>query len=491
MPLLPGRRSTRKRPSVADVNSPRGLSPEQEAACALATSGAYSFLFVTGGAGTGKSVTLRELAKETHALVAAPTGAAALNVDGSTIHRLFGLGVGIQELGRPHGSANGKGPSRDKLAVLQYARLLIIDEISMVRADLLDAMDHRLRTIRGVDRPFGGLGVVAFGDMHQLPPVIGGRRVSEGLTEKQVWLKDARKNGWGANGYFFDSQVVRELTDAGRFGAIRLTKVHRQADPQFVAALDALRGHDIDADVLDYLNGRVVGRSASGLLTLTDKNAQVDAINRGHLKELAGKARIFERTVSSEEYDEPWWSDPLPEAKLALKVGAHVLFTKNGYHYDEETHESQTLWANGDTGVVEALGSGWASVRLNRTGETHEVQSDSWDRVSYRQIGGRRVRVVEATAHQLPLRVAAAITIHKSQGMSIDRALVAPGDKDMDWATGLGYVALSRLRSYEGLHLRRELRASDFSTDPRVVEFTSTAVPALAAWQAHQGSVAA
>lgn len=416
----------------------KDLSTDQaKVARAVESQSGPSFLFVTGKAGTGKSALLRFLAdRSKHSVVLAPTGIAALNVGGQTIHSMFLLepgpmtrsGEGIPRLRR--------GTPRQRL--LQRVKRIIVDEVSMVRADLLDAMDFSLRLNTGVQLPFGGKQVVALGDLWQLEPV-----VTEGAETQMI--RQRYKSP-----FFFDSEVLREL----RLQVNELTTPFRQqGDMRFLELLDRLRRGD--GSVIMELNERVGAKiEGPSPIVLTATNARAQNINLGRLAEIHSPAR---RYVAHTEGN---FGRELPtDANLALKVGAQVMFVKNS----EE-------WVNGSLGTVETMDEMEVQVRLT-DGKIVTVEPATWEKKTY-SWDAKSEKITQTIAgkfEQLPLKLAWALTIHKSQGLTFDQIIV-----DFDrpaFAHGQTYVALSRCRTLDGVSLTQALTQRSIVNNPRVREF--------------------
>lgn len=452
---------------MVPVSTPT-LSPEQEALFRLIED-TREHVFVTGRAGTGKSTLLQHLAWNTHKQIAvcAPTGVAALNVEGQTIHSLFRLPIGLIA----DSEIEQSEPARK---IMNAIDTLVIDEISMVNADLMDAIDRSLRQARRRRaEPFGGVQIVMFGDPYQLSPV-------PPRGDELRYIQDHYRSFW-----FFDAQVwagpradrgaIRSdgLLDLGRVGAplhIReLRDIHRQSDPGFKAMLNAVRHGIVTAEIADALNtmgARTPPEPVDGeppIITLATRNDIVNRINQRHLDALTGPVQTARAEISGDFGR----GDTYPaEPELQLKVGAQVMFLRNdiaGYSGDGPR------WVNGSIGTVTRIAGG--SVRVELDGEEHDVEPTVWERFRYAYDPGSRklTRDIVAEFTQFPLRLAWAVTIHKSQGKTYDRAIVDLGSGA--FAPGQTYVALSRLTSLEGLYLSRPLRPSDILVDRDVRRF--------------------
>ncbi len=408
------------------------------------------FTFITGRAGTGKSTLLKHF-RDTTALavpVLAPTGVAALNVEGETIHRFFRFAPGITVK-----DAQKKGVAPKNPEVYQQADVLVIDEISMVRADLLDCMDQFLRKVRKNKLPFGGLRVVVIGDLYQLPPVI-----TSGEREAFSQIYDSP--------YFFASHVMKELLAAEDVAFLELETVYRQSDPVFINLLNAVRKKSITVHDLTHLNSRVHTSPPKEAIVLTAVNASADELNDTRLKHLSGTTRVFHGAFQG---DFPEREVPT-EAKLHLKKGARVMCVAN---------DPNGRFVNGSLGVVtgfkeeedeEKNAKITVLVKLD-DGKAVSLSSHTWSvyRSTYDQTAGTLEQEKLGTFTQIPLKLAWAVTIHKSQGKTFDQATIDLGRGA--FAAGQTYVALSRCRSFEGLTLVKPVRMSDIQLDPSIVRF--------------------
>jgi ATP-dependent exoDNAse (exonuclease V) alpha subunit len=438
------------------------LSIEQDALFRLIED-TRDHVFVTGRAGTGKSTLLQHLAWNTSKQIAvcAPTGVAALNVEGQTIHSLFRLPIGLIA-----GSEIDQSDATRR--ILNAIDTLVIDEISMVNADLMDAIDRSLRQARGRKaEPFGGAQVVMFGDPYQLAPV-------PPRGDEAHYIRDHYRSFW-----FFDAKVWAGETaddgiiDVGRFGAqlhIReLVDIHRQADPAFKAMLNAVRHGRVTADIAQILNDTGArnppepGEGEAPLITLATRNDIVNSINRRHLDALPGRSQTAVAEIAGDfgRGDAAYPAD----RELQLKVGAQVMFLRN----DTGSYGDPPRWVNGTIGTVVRIAGG--TVRVEVEGEQFDVEPAVWERFRYAYDAGSRslTREIVAEFTQFPLRLAWAVTIHKSQGQTYDRAVIDLGSGA--FAPGQTYVALSRLTSLDGLYLSRPLRPSDIRVDPDVQRF--------------------
>ncbi len=422
-------------------------TPEYEAAVSYLYEG-DGHIFVTGRAGTGKSTLLRAMREMLgdRAVVLAPTGLAAVNVGGQTIHSFFGFPprlIGPDDIRR---SRNGR--------VMRNLDFVIIDEVSMVRSDLMWAIDHALRVNRGRAREaFGGVRLVLFGDLHQLPPVVRGE-------EAQI-LEDNHDGP-----YFFNISALRE--GAGT-QYLELQQVFRQTDEMLVAALNAIRAGEAEGELLNVLNERVqpVRTLAEGqsFVILTPTNAAANRINLAYLNALPGQERVFEAGIVGDFNTN---SQPT-DSTLVLKTGARVIMLRN---------DPERRWVNGTIAEVARLEDEriWVSI----DGREHEIEPATWEnrRYAFDQADEKIVETVAGTFKQFPLRLAWALTIHKSQGLTLDNAYIDFGRGT--FAHGQAYVALSRCRSLEGLALARALRPSDILFDPRASDYERLFEPLVA-----------
>jgi ATP-dependent DNA helicase PIF1 len=416
------------------------LSAEQQAVFdAIETT--QEHIFVTGRAGTGKSTLLNHLSWHTskQVVICAPTGVAALNVGGQTIHSLFRLPIGVI-------ADHEIEQSRELRKLLGTIDTIVIDEVSMVNADLLDAVDRSLRQAR--QRPheaFGGAQVVLFGDPYQLAPVPGD-------ADERAYFEDQYRSMW-----FFDAKVWSEAD----LRIYELSVIHRQHEAEFKYMLNAVRHGRVTAEIAKRLN-ETGARPApmDGTITLATTNSTVTRINASALAKLPGRALTARAEVSGEFGGRAY---PADEA-LELKVGAQVMFLRN---------DSDQRWVNGSIGTVTKIDS---TVWVEVGGETHQVQPAVWEkyRYSYSPATKALKKDIVAEFTQFPLRLAWAVTIHKSQGKTYERAIVDLGERS--FAPGQTYVALSRISELDGLYLSRPLRPSDIIVDENVLRFMSRAV---------------
>ncbi len=403
-------------------------------------------LFITGRAGTGKSTLLNLIKRTTRRSIAvvAPTGVAALNVRGQTIHSFFGF----------PGKLLSRKDIRKRSNRYLYQKLdtLIIDEVSMVRADLLDRIDEFLRLNRErVTEPFGGVQIVMFGDLFQLPPVVASD------VERALFQGDMATY---PSPYFFDAQV---WTADVEMEMLELNIVFRQKARQFVRLLDAVREGHFDYDDLLDLNLRNVSEADFGeepAITLCSTNRLADTINQRELLRLSAKPVRYVGDLTG-NFD----SRNLPtELALALKPGAQVMFVRN---------DTEKRFVNGSIGVVTEAESEKLVVHVEEDGKEHDiiVTQETWENIRYSvdERTGKITDDVTGTFKQFPLKLAWAITIHKSQGKTFERMTLDLGRGAFE--CGQTYVALSRCRTLDGIRLANPLRGRDILVDERVKDW--------------------
>lgn len=416
------------------------ITDEYRAVRALLEAGC-PVVFVTGNAGTGKSTLIRYLRSvlDRKLVVVAPTGVAALNAGGVTIHSFFHFPPKIHE------EEDIKLVYDRKL--YQKLELLIIDEVSMVRSDLMDSVDKFLRKNRSNNTPFGGVHLLLIGDLFQLPPIV----------PKQEW--DVLKAKGYASPYFFSSFSLQKTS----LVPLELTSVYRQEDRSFIDLLNRIR----TGDDLDFVTAEVNRRCSQQNdprtdITLTCTNNRADQINREELQRLTSREYSFKGRIEGQFSLE---HDKLPSPfDLRLKACARVMFTKN---------DEQRRWVNGSIGIVREIDKGRIRVELvsDSRGMVCDVLPAIWEtfKYSYDPEEDRIVARKVGQYTQYPLMLAWAVTIHKSQGKTLDNVLVDLGSGA--FASGQVYVALSRCRSIEGIRLARPIRKTDVKCDPMIKRF--------------------
>lgn len=405
--------------------------------------GTNSSFFLTGKAGTGKTTFLHNVQKmvDKQFVVVAPTGVAAILAGGETIHSFFGLPMSVCEPGT-YGRLN-----EVRLAAIRHADTIIVDEASMVRCDIVDAMDLTLRKAMATNRPFGGKQMVFVGDMFQLPPIVKAGPERDCLQE--IYGTDTF--------YFYKSKAVQRM----HMVKIEFRKVYRQEDRDFLQVLENVRMNRVTSADLDLLNARVrvPGKEDGMVITLASLNKVADNINQKRLREIASEEFTYEGVVKGAFEEKRFPVD----RELRLKVGAQVMFARN---------DQQRRWVNGTLGKVVALTQDNVRVEL-QTGDAYDVPMCSWDSVSYEYDRKERklVKSVTGTYTQYPLKLAWAITVHKSQGMTFEKM-----NLDLSrglFAEGQLYVALSRVRSLDGLFLSHAIMPKYAQTSKEIISYAS------------------
>lgn len=401
-------------------------------------------LFITGRAGTGKSTLLQLFRNTTRkkTVVLAPTGIAALNVKGQTIHSFFGFPP------RPISKRDIK--RRRNRRLYKNMEVLVIDEISMVRADMLDNIDYFLKVNRESYAPFGGVQVVFFGDLFQLPPVVA--------SDAERSLFEMRYE----TPYFFSSDIFED--ESFQMEMIELHKVYRQDNRHFLSLLEAIRMNEMDYDILDELNQQVNTKfdPPPFFITLTATNATANRINQKKLQQIPFPAQKYQAKVKGDFNPRVYPT----EAVLSLKLGAQVMFIKN---------DPERAFVNGTIGKVTDLKNDTIVIEIeDAQGVSKKIETGmvDWEILKYKPSEKDLNKIeteIVGTFSQFPVKLAWGITIHKSQGKTFDKIVVDLGRGAFEH--GQTYVALSRCRTLEGIVLKTPLRFSDIKTDERVVDF--------------------
>lgn len=399
-------------------------------------------LFLTGKAGTGKTTFLRDVVRHTKkkCIVLAPTGIAAVNAGAMTIHSFFQFGLGPFVKGVIEPKSDFR-IQKSKLELIRNLQLLIIDEVSMVRADLMDHIDVELRRIRRNSKLFGGVQLLMIGDLQQLPPIAHGGE-DELLRQYYKTL------------YFFSSTALKSM----KYSCIELKTVYRQTDGHFINILNHARECTLTNQDISDLNTRYIPdfspRPEDGYIRLMTHNRQVDYINATEMAKLDSHPFTFEAAVTGTFPEESY-----PTANsLTLKKGAQVMFIKN---------DPERRFINGTLGEVRSIDKNCIAVRLAESGKTIEVEPMEWQNIRYqfddetKEISSKQI----GRFKQYPLKAAWAITVHKSQGLTFDKAII---DVHAAFSPGQAYVALSRCRTLEGLVLSSPVSASVFMKDKAV-----------------------
>ena len=400
-------------------------------------------LFITGRAGTGKSTLLQVFRTTTkkRVVVLAPTGIAALNVRGQTIHSFFGF--------PPRLLNKSEIEKRRNFRIYVNIDMIIIDEISMVRADIIDNIDYFLRVNRNLNAPFGGVQMIFFGDLFQLPPVVSTP------FEKEYFRTTYQTP------YFFSAQVMGTLS----LKMVELLHVYRQEERNFINLLDNIRLNCLDYDDFIYLNERhlPVPDDDDYYITLCSRNDVANRINEHELKAIALPAVDYQATVAGEFNPQLYPT----EFNLILKEGAQVMFVKN---------DLQKQYVNGTIGIITEANYERILVRLPDADQGHEkiieVDKQEWEILKYENDPEKPHQIntkVVGTFKQYPLKLAWAITIHKSQGKTFDRVIIDMGSGAFE--SGQSYVALSRCRTLDGVILKQPLRNRDIIVDERITEY--------------------
>jgi ATP-dependent DNA helicase PIF1 len=419
-------------------------------------------IFLTGKAGTGKTTLLKRIKENStkKIVIVAPTGVAAMNAKGTTINSFFQLPPGsffpgdisLENLQSGilsiESTVTNLSFSREKTKLFNELELLVIDEISMVRCDLMDVIDGILRSVRKNNAPFGGVQLLLIGDLFQLPPV----------TKREDWTFLSKAY---ASPYFFESYVVRR----NPLLQVELTNVFRQTEPEFINILNDIRNNQISESSLALLNQRYDPLfSASNELNpiiITSHNAEANAINKEKLDELVGEEHVFQGEISGEFRDLGLQA----EQSLKLKQGAQVMFIKN------DTGENRKFY-NGKIGKVKSIAAGNIYISFPQEDDllleksawqSFEYKTDPTDVIVQQQVG---------EFSQYPIKLAWAVTIHKSQGLTFDSAII---DAGKSFVAGQVYVALSRVRTLEGLILKSKITTESLRSNPAVIHYMNPA----------------
>jgi ATP-dependent DNA helicase PIF1 len=438
-------------PVISRKNTNLVITPEFQLGLELLNSDAQC-IFITGKAGTGKSSLLTHFVETTNKSVAllAPTGMAALKISGQTIHSFFGF--------PPKVLSEEDIKVSSKRDLYRAFDTIVIDEISMVRTDMLDAIDQFLR-LNGKDmqKPFGGIQMVFFGDLYQLPPVVS--------DEDETMYLASNYDG----SFFFAAHVLEHLA----MEKLELTKVFRQNDQQFIDALNAIRTSTANKEMLEYINQRYEpagSKDRNAFITLVTRNDVADWINRQELNRLLSQSFTYSATLEGEFTKEKWKKKLPADLELVLKLNSQVIFIKN---------DKEKRWLNGNMGKVVELGGDYIKVELEQDGGrfVHEVSPETWELIKYKfdRSTFKLKSEVVGKFTQYPVRLGWAITIHKSQGATLDRAHIDLGTGA--FASGQTYVALSRCKSLQGITLEQPIMLSDIKGDASVKRFMASAFP--------------
>jgi len=418
------------------------ITPEYKE-CFKAIEKKVPFIFVSGKAGVGKSVLIKEIKKnikDKNVVVLAPTGVAAINVEGQTIHSFFGFGIDILT------TDNVSAATAKKKSLLENIDLLVIDEISMVRADLMDAIDTKLKKTRRSEEPFGGVQILGVGDLFQLSPVV--------KNDERAYFEVNYESE-----FFFNAKCL----EGSKFKSIILDNVFRQKDQEFVNILNKIRVNEDHRESLGKINRGCYGingehRDIKRDITLTARNTRAEEINNIKLDKLPGSISSYEATIKGR-----FKVKMVTPEILNLKQGAQVMFTKN----------NGKNWVNGTLGEIVGVGRNEIKVKIKDTGKIEDVKRETWEVKKYEYDYRTNKIKEEATAEftQFPLTLAWALTIHKSQGLTLDSIKVDLGGTGKAFATGQSYVALSRCKTMEGISLQDPMSMEDVKTDQRIVDF--------------------
>lgn len=413
-------------------------------------------VFLTGKAGTGKTTFLNDFVKKTRKkhIIVAPTGIAAINAGGVTIHSLFGipfrtfvpttehidpnLAMNINEL-FPHFKYR-----KDKLDLFREIELIIIDEVSMLRADLLDILDHSLRRVRRNQFPFGGAQLLLIGDLYQLPPVV--KDDSEKILSKYYQTP-----------FFFSAQALQNIP----LITVELTKVYRQQNKEFLEILEAVRHADIRNIDFEKLNSRYkpdFEPENETYIHLCSHNRIADHINQKKLSELQEASQFYKATVIGEFKETQYPNDEIIE----LKVGSQIMFIRNDSSPEKKFY-------NGKLAKISCLEEDLIKAVFEESGVEFTLTKEVWEQKKYTLDADKNIKTeVLGSFEQYPIRLAWAVTIHKSQGLTFDRVII---DAGRSFASGQVYVALSRCRTLEGIVLKSKITPEAIFCDPRIEKF--------------------
>lgn len=440
--------------SSGDLNVPSGtvhkgneqLDPEQSAICSEIENTHDNF-FITGKAGTGKSYLLDSFKKITKKsfIVLAPTGIAALNVGGTTLHSAFGY-YNLVNLDIDDISDKSIRLKSEKQLALYHVSTIIIDEISMVRADIFDKLDRILKVISGNDSPFGGKQILLFGDLFQLPPVV--------QSKEREYLYDR----YGGIHFFYAEAYKR-----ADFHFRELTVNHRQKeDAEFFGLLNRVRDGSVTSEDIETLNAKIVQSSSvyDRFTTLLPTRAEVERLNQNHIRQLDSKEYTYHATITFDKF---------PDKKHSLEALFPIVSTlrlKKGVLVMMVANDPEHRWVNGTLGIVSELSNGSISVAINRY--IYDIQPIEFSEQEVTYKNGKLTYENILTVTQYPIVPAYAITIHKSQGQTYQNIIC---DIDKCFADGQAYVALSRCSSLDGLHLTRQISQANIRVDRNILDF--------------------
>ena len=411
-------------------------------------------VFLTGKAGTGKTTFLNEFVKKTRKkhIVVAPTGIAAINAGGVTIHSMFGLPLRtfLPTTDRIDGSLGNNIADlqqhfkyrKDKLKLLREVEVLIIDEVSMLRADVLDMMDFSLRFIRRNNQRFGGVQMLFIGDLYQLPPVVRDEHILKMYYNSP---------------FFFDSLAIKDIP----LLTIELTKVYRQTDEEFLEILNAVRDGDVANINFEHLNERYdpdFNAGQESYIYLCSHNKLADDINQQKLAEIKVDPSTFEAKLFGEFKENQYPNEQF----LELKIGAQVMFIRNDISGEKK-------YFNGKLGEISALDEKEIKVILDGSEREITVKREVWEQKKYSLDSEKNIKEeVLGSFEQFPIKLAWAVTIHKSQGLTFDKVII---DAGKSFTAGQVYVALSRCRTLEGIVLKSKITPDVIFKDNRILQF--------------------